>query len=74
MTLKAVVETLDDVDPSLHDEYIEKDGKFYLDLDDSIKTHTAVLPLAGSLESLKRDKAKLRKDLEAARSVAEGDA
>jgi hypothetical protein len=57
MTLKAVVDSLDDIPEALHAEYQEKDGKFYLDLDGTISTHTSILPLARSLESLKRDKA-----------------
>jgi hypothetical protein len=57
MTLKAVVDSLDDIPEALHAEYQEKDGKFYLDLDSTISTHTSIIPLARSLENLKRDKA-----------------
>lgn len=60
MTLKAVVENLDDIDESLKSEYQEKDGKFYLDLDDSLKVHTSILPLSNSLVNVKKEKQTLQ--------------
>ncbi len=57
MTLKAVVDSLDDIPEALQAEYQEKDGKFFLDLDSTISTHTAIIPLSTALASLKRDKA-----------------
>lgn len=53
MTLKAVVDSLDDIPEAFKSEYKEKDGKFFLDLDDTIKAHTAILPLSNTLTSQK---------------------
>lgn len=71
MTLKAVLENLDEIDESLKSEYKEKDGKFYLDLDDSIKVHSSILPLSNSLKNVKveRDGLKARVAAAEAKSV-----
>lgn len=67
MALKAVVDDLDSVDEAFRGEYVERDGKFYLDFaDDSIKMHTAILPLANSLVNVKKERDKARADLTAA--------
>lgn len=60
MTLRAVVDSLDGIPESLHDEYIEKDGKFYLDLDGTLNAHTAVVPLANSLANVRKEKKTLQ--------------
>lgn len=70
MTLKAVVENLDDVPEALRGEYAEKDGKFYLDLDDTIKAHQAVLPLANALKAVKTEKTALQTKLSEAMAKA----
>lgn len=72
MTLRAVVDTLDDIDASLHGEYTEKDGKFFLDLDDSIRTHTSILPLSNSLANAKKDKKAVQDKLDAANARLQG--
>lgn len=71
MTLKAVVENIDEVPEAFRDEYVQGQGddkKWYLDVDDSIRVHTAVVPLANTMANLKKDKQKLQdriKELEA---------
>lgn len=57
MTLKAVVEKLDDIPDTLHTEYIlnEQDKKYYLDLDDTFRNHAKVVPLANTLATLKEE-------------------
>ena len=56
MTLRAVIEKLEEIPEAFKSEYIEKDGKYHLDLDGSINTHTAIVPLATALATMKREK------------------
>ena len=62
--LKAVLPNLDDVDEAIKGFYVEKDGKFYLDLE-SIEEHTANRALASSLQALRAERQKLKSDLAA---------
>lgn len=56
MAVKLVVETLDDIDETLHPLYVEHDGKFHLDADaDSIRGHRDVMPLANAYDRTKSD-------------------
>jgi len=68
VTLKAVVENLDDVPENLRTEYKEVDGKFYLDLDNTIREHTVITPLVNSLATLKNEKKTLSDKLAATTS------
>lgn len=62
MSLKAVLENLDDVPEALHGEYEEKDGKFYLKID-GVDDHPSVLALKNALERQKTDRRKLADEL-----------
>lgn len=66
MPISAVLETLDGVDGAVKSLYVEVDGKFHLDLDDSIKDHTAIGPLKRARDHEKAAAAKARDDLAAA--------
>ena len=59
MTLVAVYNNESDIPETLKQEYKEKDGKWYLDLDDSIRIHTTIAPLQNTLTTLKAEKATL---------------
>lgn len=60
MTLKAVIDDATEVPEAFKSEYVEKDGKFYLDLDGSLNTHTSILPLANALRNAKQEKQALQ--------------
>jgi hypothetical protein len=60
VVLKAVIESETDVPEALKGEYVEKDGKFYLDLDGTLSTHTAVVPLANALANVRKEKKTLQ--------------
>jgi hypothetical protein len=53
MGLKAIVENLDDVPEAQRDLYTEKDGKFYLDLEEDIRNHPSVTALSNALSKQK---------------------
>lgn len=55
MALKAFVESLDGIDESLHEHYTEKDGGFYLALDDFGK-HPGAVTLKTTLNKVNKDK------------------
>lgn len=55
MALKAVVTDLSEVDESLHEHYTEKDGSFYLSLDDFGK-HPGAITLKTTLNKVNKDK------------------
>ena len=55
MALKAVLDSLDSIDASLHDHYTEKDGKFYLQIE-GIKDHPDTQALRGALERVRQEK------------------
>lgn len=60
MALRAVIDKPEDVPDALKAEYVEKDGKFYLDLDNTINNHTSILPLSIALNNLKKEKKTLQ--------------
>lgn len=60
MTLRAVIENASDIPEALKSEYVEKDGKFFLDLDNTLNTHTAIIPLATALATVKKEKKTLQ--------------
>lgn len=55
MALKAVVTSLDGIDAALHDHYTEKDGSFYLAIDDFGK-HPGAVTLKTTLNKVNKDK------------------
>lgn len=55
MALKAVVSDLSEVDESLHEHYTEKDGSYYLSLDDFGK-HPGAVTLKATLNKVNKDK------------------
>jgi outer membrane murein-binding lipoprotein Lpp len=55
VALKAVVTDLSEVDESLHEHYTEKDGSFYLSLDDFGK-HPGAVTLKSTLNKVNKDK------------------
>jgi hypothetical protein len=60
LTLRAVIENAEDVPEAFKSEYVEKDGKFYLDLDNTINTHTSIMPLSIALTNVKKEKKTLQ--------------
>ncbi len=50
MALKAILDSLEDLDESFHGLYTEVDGKFILDLDDDISDHPKTGPLKRALD------------------------
>jgi len=64
MPLKAVLETLDDLNEDHRGLYVESEGKFYLDLDaDSVKYHPATKPIAVALDRVKGEVAETKTKL-----------
>lgn len=53
MALKSVLDSLDGVDEALQSHYVEHDGKFHLDLDDSLREHRGVQPLRRAYDEMK---------------------
>lgn len=62
MALKAFTDTLDGIDESLHEHYIEKDGGYYLSLDDFGK-HPGAVTLKATLNRVNKDKESLSEKL-----------
>lgn len=62
MKLKSVLETLDGVDESLQSVYVEKDGKFFLNVD-GIDNHPDVVGLKNSLAASRADKKAVETEL-----------
>jgi hypothetical protein len=62
MALKTVVQTLDDLDASLHTLYAEKDGKFILDLE-GVDEHPSVVSLRNALDRQKSDRKKANDEI-----------
>lgn len=60
--LKTILETLDDVPENLHEFYVEKDGKFVLDLDGT-DSHPDVAALKNALERQKTERRKVADEL-----------
>jgi hypothetical protein len=59
MALKAVLESIDDLDEVLKAEYTEKDGKFYLDVAD-VDSHPKVVALKNAHERQKQENTTLK--------------
>ncbi len=55
MALKAVLDSLDGIDESLHEHYTEKDGGYYLNLEDFGK-HPGAVTLKTTLNKVNKDK------------------
>lgn len=72
MALKAILESLDGVSDDIKKEYTEKDGKFYLDVEDDIKTHPKIVPLQNAYERQKTTLQTTKTELEAAKARLEG--
>lgn len=72
MVLRAVIDNAEEVPESLSNEYVEKDGKFYLDLDGSLNTHSAIIPLANSLAGVRKENKALKDKLTALESRVAG--
>jgi len=65
--LKAVIDNLDSVEEGMHAAYIEKDGKFFLDIKtDDLKDHPATQPLRNALERVRGEKTALQTKLDEA--------
>lgn len=62
MALKAVLESIDDLDEAVKAEYTERDGKFYLDVAD-IDNHPKVVALKNAHERTKTEKNELKTKL-----------
>ena len=58
--MRAVIDKAEDLPEAFKSEYVEKDGKFYLDLDSTINTHTSIMPLSIALTNLKKEKKTLQ--------------
>jgi len=72
VTLRAVVDSLDDIPEGLRDEYVEHNGKFYLDLDDTLSVHTSIVPLSTALANAKKEKQRAQNDYNALRTRIAG--
>ena len=55
MSLKTVLNTLDGLDDGIKKEYVEKDGKFYLDIDGSLSHTEEVARIKRALDHEKND-------------------
>lgn len=71
MALKAILDSLDSVDASLHDHYEEKDGKFYLQIE-GIKDHPDTQALKAALDRVRKEKKDLITEHEAAMARLDG--
>lgn len=60
MALAAILDNLEGVDEALKPLYVEADGKFHLDLDDTIRDHPGVQPLANAYAAEKAASAKAK--------------
>lgn len=71
MALKAFVESLDGIDESLHEHYVEKDGGYYLNLEDFGK-HPGAVTLKTTLNRVNKDKEALASKVAELESKVEG--
>lgn len=62
MALKAIVDSLDNVEEAVQAYYKEQDGKYVLDLDDSVKQHPEVSALHNAYEKEQEKRKKLSKE------------
>lgn len=69
MAISPVLPNLDGVSDVLKEHYVERDGAFHLEMDDTLKTHYGVTPLAKAYQSEKEG----RKADKEARVKAEAD-
>jgi hypothetical protein len=72
LALRAVIDKAEDIPEAFKSEYIEKDGKFYLDLDSSLNTHISIVPLANSLAGVRKEKKVLQDRVAALESRTTG--
>lgn len=63
MSLKVIVDSLDDIPAALHEFYVEKDGKFTLQLGEDVRSHPEVLALKSALDRQKADNARIKAEL-----------
>ncbi|MBB4000955.1 hypothetical protein [Aurantimonas endophytica] len=71
MALKAILDSLDGVDPQFHDLYEEKDGKFVLVIE-GIEQHPGAQSLKSALDRVRGEKRTLSDKLTTAESRLEG--
>lgn len=67
MSIKTVLDSLDGVDETLKSLYVEHDGKFHLDLDESVRDHRDVVALRNANERNKTDLATARTEAKKAK-------
>ncbi len=67
MSIKTVLDSLDGVDEALKPLYVEHDGKFHLDLDESVRDHRDVVALRNAHERNKTDLATARTEAKKAK-------
>jgi hypothetical protein len=72
LKLKSILDNLDSLPVELHDYYEEKDGKFYLSLDDDIKTHPAVNALSNAYRQEQTKRREARAEVEALKARLTG--
>lgn len=63
MPLACVLDSIEAVSDELKPLYKEADGKFVLDLDDSLKSHPGTKPLQNALETIKTERNELKAKL-----------
>lgn len=71
MALKAILDSLDSVEPQFHDLYEEKDGKFVLQVE-GIEQHPGAVSLKAALDRVRGEKRTLSEKLTAAESRLDG--
>ena len=59
MALRVVLDNLEGLDESLHEHYTEKDGKFFMDIEDDIRRHPKGVSLVTAIERMKAEKTTL---------------
>lgn len=60
MAIKSILDNVDDLSADLQALYVEKDGKFYLDLDEDIKSHPRTVALKNALDRVREEKTALQ--------------
>lgn len=61
--MKLVLDSLEDLDASLHEHYEEKDGRFYLTIEDDVRRHPRGASLSAAVDRLKAEKKTLGEKL-----------
>lgn len=72
MTLKVIVENLDEVPDALREFYAEVDGKFVLQVGEDVRQHPEVLALKSALDRQKADNQRLKTENTELKSKTEG--